>query len=213
MSGARIAVLASGRGSNFEALCTSDLGGASVVMLATDNPSAEALVKAERLGIEKAVFEPVTGRGASGAGAESSIAALLEDRGIDLVCLAGYMRILRGPLLERFEGRILNIHPSLLPSFPGLDAQARALEYGVRISGCTVHYVDAGTDTGPIVLQAAVPVLGTDTVESLSRRILREEHRIFPLAARLHCAGSIRLDGRTVHFSGSEGIPDPRASL
>ncbi len=213
MSGARIAVLASGRGSNFEALCTSDLGGAEVVLLATDNPGAEAVVKAERLGIEKAVFDPGTGHGVSRAGVESSIAALLEDRGIDLVCLAGFMRILRGPLLDRFGGRILNIHPSLLPSFPGLDAQARALEYGVKISGCTVHYVDAGTDTGPIVLQAAVPVLGTDTVESLSRRILREEHRIYPLSARLHCEGSILLDGRTVHLPGTEGIPGPFASL
>ena len=213
MSGRRIAVLASGRGSNFEALCTADLGDAAVVLLATDNPKAEALIKAKRLGIEKAVFDPGAARGASPAGMEASIAALLEDRGIDLVCLAGFMRILKGPLLDRFEGRILNIHPSLLPSFPGLDAQARALEYGVRISGCTVHYVDAGTDTGPVVLQAAVPVLGTDTVESLSRRILREEHRIYPLAVRLHCEGSIRLDGRTVHFPGTDGIPGPLASL
>jgi phosphoribosylglycinamide formyltransferase-1 len=198
----RIAVMASGRGSNFEALCTSDLGSAAVVLLVTDNPSAPVILKARRLGIETLVIDPGPRRTTLSPASGASVSDILERESIDLVCLAGFMRILKGPILERFGGRILNVHPSLLPAFPGLDAQAKALEYGVRVSGCTVHYVDSGTDTGPIVLQATVPVLGNDTVESLSERILLEEHRILPLAARLHCEGRISVKGRLVHVPG-----------
>lgn len=203
-SAGRIAVLASGRGSNFEALCTSDLGGASVVLLASDNPSAGALVKARRLGIESILFDPGPGRSRVSQEAEKSLTGMLAARSIDLVCLAGFMRILGGDLLEAFAGRILNIHPSLLPAFPGLHAQAQAIAHGVKVSGCTVHYVDSGTDTGPIVLQAAVPVLPGDTADSLSGRILQEEHRILPEAVRLHLEGRIRIDGRIV----KSRIPD-----
>jgi len=206
-SAGRIAVLASGRGSNFEALCTSDLGGASVVLLASDNPSSGALVKARRLGVESVVFDPGPGRSRVSARAEQSLAELLVSRSIDLVCLAGFMRILGGGLLDAFSGRILNIHPSLLPAFPGLHAQAQALAHGVKVSGCTVHYVDSGTDTGPIVLQSSVPVLESDTADSLAERILREEHRILPEAVRLHLGGRIRMDGRIVRSR----IPDGRS--
>ncbi len=206
-SAGRIAVLASGRGSNFEALCTSDLGGASVVLLASDNPSSGALLKARRMGVESIRFDPGPGRSRVAPEAEKSLADLLVSRSIDLVCLAGFMRILGGALLESFTGRILNIHPSLLPAFPGLHAQAQAVAHGVKVSGCTVHYVDTGTDTGPIVLQAAVPVLGSDTADSLAERILQEEHRILPEAVRLHFGGRIRIDGRIV----KSRIPDSPA--
>jgi phosphoribosylglycinamide formyltransferase-1 len=195
----RIAVLASGRGSHFEALCTSDLGCASIELLVCDRHEAPVLEKARRLGIESVELDPGPRKAVLSPSVEMELADLMDEKEIDLVCLAGFMRLLRGPILERRACGILNIHPSLLPSFPGLRPQARALEYGVRISGCTVHYVDAGTDTGPIVLQAPVPVLQNDSVESLSERILEEEHRIYPVAARLHCEGRIRTDGRTVN--------------
>ena len=114
---------------------------------------------------------------------------LLMDRGIELVCLAGLMRIIKGSMLEEYQGRIMNIHPSLLPSFPGLNAQKQALDYGVRITGCTVHYVNAGVDTGPIILQKAVHVKDDDTVETLSERILQQEHIAYSEAVRLYCSG------------------------
>ncbi len=198
----RIAVLASGRGSNFEALCRADLGSASVVLLLSDREDAPVLRRAEELGVERAFLDPGAGRSTLTRERESAWADLLEAGRIDLVCLAGFMRILRGPVLERFAGRILNVHPSLLPAFAGLHAQQRAFEYGVRVSGCTVHYVDAGMDTGPIVLQSAVEVLGSDTAETLSGRILEEEHRIYPLAVRMHCEGRLSVSGRVVRISG-----------
>lgn len=185
----RVAVLASGRGSNFEALARADLGDAAVVLLVSDRDDARALAVAAGMGIETAL---------PGRPFERRCADLLEERGIDLVCLAGFMRILRGDLLRRFSGRLLNIHPSLLPAFPGLDAQARALAHGVKVAGCTVHFVDEGADTGPIIMQAAVPVFDSDTVETLSGRILAEEHRIYPIAARLALSGRLRLEGRRV---------------
>jgi phosphoribosylglycinamide formyltransferase-1 len=119
-------------------------------------------------------------------------------RDIDLICLAGWMRILTPPFVQRFRNRIMNIHPSLLPSFPGLEAQKQALEYGVRYSGCTVHFVNEEVDAGPIILQAVVPVFQNDTVETLSERILKEEHRIYPTAIRLFVEGKLRIEGRRV---------------
>src|SRR5690606_15898362 len=120
---------------------------------------------------------------------DAAVAERLQSYGVDLVCLAGYMRLVRKPMLTAFPNRILNIHPSLLPAFPGLEAQRQALEYGVKVAGCTVHFVTAGVDEGPIVLQAAVPVLEGDTVEDLRQRILKEEHRIYPEAIRLFAEG------------------------
>ena len=124
--------------------------------------------------------------------------APLDERGVGLVCLAGYMRVLGAMFVRHFEGRLLNIHPSLLPAFPGLHAQRQALEHGVKVAGATVHFVDEGTDTGPIVLQAAVPVLPGDTEETLSRRILAEEHRIYPEAVRLFAEGRLEIEGQRV---------------
>jgi phosphoribosylglycinamide formyltransferase-1 len=126
--------------------------------------------------------------------------AFLQPRDIDLVCLAGYMRIVKAPMLEAYPSRIINIHPALLPSFPGLDGQKQALDYGVRYSGCTVHFVDAGVDTGPIVLQAVVPVEQDDTVETLSARILKEEHKLYPKAITLIAQGKVTIQGRKVRI-------------
>jgi len=212
----RVGVLASGRGSNFEALqeaassapdTTSATTPSSVlkpeatirvVCLGTDNPAAPALELAARSGIASYVVHETASRGRLQRAHELELAEFMSAHDVDLVCLAGFMRIVRGPLLERFADAILNIHPSLLPSFPGLRAPQQALEHGVRISGCTVHFVDSGIDTGPILLQAAVPVVDTDTVESLTARIQEEEHRIYPQAVRLWASGDVRIDNRRV---------------
>jgi phosphoribosylglycinamide formyltransferase-1 len=198
MSTVAVAVLASGRGSNFEALVRGDTGNGRITLLLADNPDAPALARAREMGVEGRFISPGDRRTRFGLREEGDWAGFLLERGIGLVCLAGLMRILKGPLLEAFDGRIMNIHPSLLPAFPGLEPQRRALEHGVKVSGCTVHYVDRGTDTGPIILQAPVPVLPGDTVETLSGRILAEEHRIYPEAVRLHCRGRLRRRGRVV---------------
>ena len=126
------------------------------------------------------------------------IAELFEERGIGLVCLAGFMRIVKGELLDRYDGRMLNIHPSLLPSFRGLDGQRQAWDYGVKIAGCTVHFVDKGVDTGPIIIQKAIEVRSDDTVETLSARILEEEHMAYPEAVRMFAEGRLEIDGRRV---------------
>jgi phosphoribosylglycinamide formyltransferase-1 len=196
-----IGVLASGRGSNFEAIARAVASGAihgALAVLISDRAEAPALSLARGHGIESLAIEPreYPGRDAH----DKAILGALEERGVGLVCLAGYLRLLSPGFVRHFAGRLLNVHPSLLPAFPGLHAQRQALEYGVRVAGATVHFVDEGTDTGPIVLQAAVPVRGDDTEASLSIRILAEEHRIYPEAVRLYAEGRIRLDGRRVHI-------------
>jgi len=198
MSGTAVAVLAGGRGSNFEALVRGDTGDGRVTLLLSDNPEGPVLARAREIGVEGRYIDPGPYRTRFGLREEGDWAGFLMDRGIGLVCLAGLMRIIKGPLLDAFEGRIMNIHPSLLPAFPGLEPQRKALEHGVKVSGCTVHYVDRGTDTGPIILQAPVPVLPGDTPETLSERILAEEHRIYPEAVKLHCAGRLSRRGRRV---------------
>ncbi|MCK5116638.1 MAG: phosphoribosylglycinamide formyltransferase [Candidatus Aegiribacteria sp.] len=185
----RIAVLASGRGSNFEALCRGDTGNGRISLLITDNENADVMRKASELGVEAHYISPGRYRTKFGEAQEAEWTRLMMDRGIELVCLAGLMRIIKGSMLEEFKGRIINIHPSLLPSFPGLHAQKKALDYGVRISGCSVHYVDAGVDTGPIILQKAVHVKDDDTVEMLSGRILQQEHIAYSEAVRFICSG------------------------
>jgi phosphoribosylglycinamide formyltransferase-1 len=184
MAPRRLAILLSGRGSNFEAIAAAvDRGGiphAEIVAVVSDVPSAAGLERARRRGlpafaVDRAAFP-------SRRSHEDAILAVLEERAPELVCLAGYMRLLSPEFVARWRGRILNIHPALLPKFPGLDAQRRALEAGEKESGCTVHFVDEGTDTGPIVLQRSVPVLPGDTEESLSARILEQEHRAYPEA-------------------------------
>jgi phosphoribosylglycinamide formyltransferase-1 len=197
----RVGVLASGRGSNFGAIVTAVEAGrlpVTVAVLISDRPAAAALELARAHGIEAVVVDPA--QFPSREAHEKAVIAALEERRVGLVCLAGYLRILSGGFVKQFEGRLLNIHPALLPAFPGLHAQRQALEYGVKISGATVHFVDEGTDTGPIVLQAAVPVLPGDTEQSLSDRILAEEHRIYPEAIRLFAEGRLSIEGRRVHI-------------
>ncbi|MGB9609687.1 MAG: phosphoribosylglycinamide formyltransferase [Bryobacteraceae bacterium] len=194
----RIAVLASGRGSNFEAIARNVRDGkleAEIAALVVNNPEARALEIARQYGVH-AITLPSKGIDSD------TYAAMVRDAlaplRVDLICLAGFMRRVGAPLLEAYPMRILNIHPSLLPAFPGLNVQQQAIDYGVKISGCTVHFVDAGLDTGPIVAQAAVPVLDDDTAETLAARILVEEHRIYTEAIALVLSGNWRLQGRRV---------------
>jgi phosphoribosylglycinamide formyltransferase 1 len=192
----RIAVLVSGRGSNLQALIDAEgrgeLGG-TVVLAVTNVPGAPALDRARLAGIETALLDH---RGRPREQYDQELAELLRGHRIDLVCLAGFMRILSPVFIRAFSGRILNIHPSLLPAFPGKNAQRQALEHGVRLSGATVHLVDEGLDSGPILLQEAVTVRDDDTADTLASRILETEHRIYPRAVRLLCEGHLRLDGR-----------------
>jgi len=203
----KVAVLASGRGSNFKALaeaCGEEGYPAEIVLLIVDNPEAGALRTARSLGIETAIVDCGPKRGSMTTESSERMAALCRERDVGLVCLAGFMRIVKGPLLDEYEMRMINIHPALLPSFKGLHGQVQALEYGVRYSGCTVHFVEKGVDTGPIILQSVVPVRQDDSEESLSERILREEHRIYPEAVRLVAEGRIRIEGRRVFLEGYE---------
>jgi phosphoribosylglycinamide formyltransferase 1 len=199
-----VAVLASGRGSNFRALaerCQDTTFPAEVACLITDDRSADAVAIADAFGVPWFAVDAGEKRGRLKAGAETEIVAQCESARADLVVLAGFMRILEdaaGGLLDRFRGRVMNIHPSLLPSFKGLYAQRQALEYGVKVAGCTVHFVDASVDGGPIVLQSAVPVHDDDAVESLRARILAEEHRILVRAVELYARGRLRTEGRRV---------------
>jgi phosphoribosylglycinamide formyltransferase-1 len=197
----RVGVLASGRGSNFEALWDASAAGelgARIVCLASDNPGSQALQRARGFGLPTSCVDSGKRRGRLPPEAEAEIVTFLGSHGVGLVCLAGFMRIIGKPLLEAFPGAILNIHPSLLPSFPGLEAQRQALEHGAKVSGCTVHLVDAGVDSGPIVLQAVVPVRDDDTAATLAARILEREHEIYPRAVRLWAAGRLRVEGRRV---------------
>jgi phosphoribosylglycinamide formyltransferase-1 len=198
----RVGVLASGRGSNFEALLRHERDGffsrARMVCLVVDHPTAGALGVAARHGVPAHIVER---RGfPTRDDFEEAIAALLEEHAVQWVALAGYMRIVGPRLLARYPRRILNIHPALLPAFPGLHAQRQALEYGVRISGCTVHFVDAGMDTGPIIVQRAVPVLPGDTEDTLSARILEQEHIAYSEALKAVTERPWRIDGRIVRF-------------
>ena len=196
----KVAVLASGRGSNFEALVRGDSAPGRVDLVVSDRQGAPVLERAGRLGVEAVSLYPGNYRTRMGIDEEREWADTLRERGVELVCLAGFMRMLKGPMLEAFPGAVMNIHPSLLPSFPGLEAQRQAVEYGVRWSGCTVHYVDLGMDSGPVILQETVEVLQDDTPDELAARILRSEHRLYPRAVSLHCAGRLRVDGRRVRI-------------
>ena len=204
MNTLKIGVLASGRGSNFQAIIDSIESGyiqARINLLVTDNPEAFSLERAKKHGIESLVMLPK--KYASRDDYFRAIESELKARGVGLVVLAGFMRIVGRPLLEGYPNRVLNIHPALLPSFPGLHGQKQANDYGVRISGCTVHFVDEGMDTGPIIIQAAVPARDDDTEETLSERILKLEHRIFPEAIKLFSEGRIEMRGRKVVIRGA----------
>jgi phosphoribosylglycinamide formyltransferase-1 len=199
----KIGVLASGRGSNFQSIIDAkDSGrlGIEIAVLITDNASAFAIERAKKHGISYLIMNPK--EYGSRDDFFQEVAEALKKRGVGLVVLAGFMRIVGKPLIDAFPNMIMNIHPALLPSFPGLDGQLQALEYSVKISGCTVHFIDEGMDTGPIIIQAAVPVLQDDTEETLSERILTLEHQIYPEAIRLFSEGRITVEGRRVTLKG-----------
>lgn len=194
----KLGVLISGRGSNFEAIAANIAAGkldAEIAVVISNRPQARGLEIARERGI-RAVCIP-----SKGLDREVYDRLLIEEllcREVDLVCLAGFMRLLSAAFVREFPLRVLNIHPSLLPAFPGLEAQHQALEHGVKVSGCTVHFVDENLDHGPIILQAAVPVLDDDTEDALSARILKEEHRIYSEAIGIVLSGKFRLEGRKV---------------
>jgi phosphoribosylglycinamide formyltransferase 1 len=195
----RIGVLVSGRGSNLQALldaCAAGLVDGRVVAVVSDKADAYGLERARQAGVTAIFLDPAAYESRNAYNA--ALAETLKEQAVDLVVLAGFMRLVKRPVLEAFRDRIINVHPALLPSFKGLEAQRQALEYGVKVAGCTVHFVTEGMDEGPIILQAAVPVLDGDTVESLSERILAEEHRLLPEAVRLFALGKLRVEGRRV---------------
>jgi phosphoribosylglycinamide formyltransferase 1 len=195
----RIGVLLSGRGSNFEALAESCATGripdAAIALVVSNREGAPGVERARGRGIPARV---IPSKGLEREAYDRQVAAALDEARVELVCLAGYMRLLSPFFVAHFPGRILNIHPSLLPAFPGLEAQRQALEHGVKWTGCTVHFVDENLDAGPIILQTAVGVRDDDTVESLSARILAEEHRIYTEAVRIVLEGRYRIEGRRV---------------
>jgi phosphoribosylglycinamide formyltransferase-1 len=199
----RIGVLLSGRGSNFEALADSvaagRIPGAEVSVVISNREGAPGIERAKDRGIATQV---IPSKGLERETYDRQVVAVLRERKVDLICLAGYMRLLSPYFVAAFPRRILNIHPSLLPSFPGLESQRQALEYGVKFAGCTVHFVDENLDAGPIVLQAAVAVEDSDTEATLSAKILKEEHRIYSEAVRIVLEERFKIEGRRVLLAG-----------
>ena len=199
MTKQRIGVLLSGRGSNFEALAESVAAGripnAEIALVVSNREGAAGIERAKSRGIETRV---IPSKGLQREEHDRQVVAALQEKGVELVCLAGYMRLLSPLFVRSFPGKILNVHPSLLPAFPGLEAQRQALEHGAKVTGCTVHFVDENLDAGPIVLQATVAIRDDDTVETLSERILREEHRIYSEAVKIVLSGNFRIEGRRV---------------
>jgi len=204
----RLGVLISGRGSNLQSIIDAIGAGAldaTIAVVISNRADAAGLRRANEAAIDAVVLDPR--KFADRAAYDRAIVEELRSRSVDLVCLAGFMRLVGAPLLDAFPNRILNIHPSLLPAFPGLDAQRQALDHGVRISGATVHLVTAELDGGPIVLQAAVPVLHDDTIDSLSARILVEEHKIYAEAIRMVLDSSWKIEGRRFVQTNSSSKP------
>ncbi|MGB0034781.1 MAG: phosphoribosylglycinamide formyltransferase [Candidatus Acidiferrales bacterium] len=195
----RIGVLLSGRGSNFEALAESIATGripnAEIAIVLSNREGAPGIEKARARGLEARV---IPSKGLEREAYDKLVVAALQEKEVDLVCLAGYMRLLSPHFVSAFRNRILNIHPSLLPAFPGLEAQRQAFEHGVKFSGCTVHFVDENLDAGPIIMQGVVPIEDRDTPETVSERILREEHRIYSESVRIVLEGRYRVEGRRV---------------
>ncbi|MBI3940419.1 MAG: phosphoribosylglycinamide formyltransferase [Acidobacteria bacterium] len=195
-----LGILLSGRGSNFASIAENVLTGklpCEIGCVISNVAAAPGLERARQWGLNAYFLDS---KGKERAAFDAEVTQKLRSHAVDYVCLAGYMRLLSPEFVSAFPNRILNIHPSLLPAFPGLHSQRQALEYGVRYSGCTVHFVDAGLDTGPIILQVVVPVLPDDDEESLSARILREEHRIYSEAIRLIAEGRVEVEGRCVRI-------------
>jgi phosphoribosylglycinamide formyltransferase-1 len=203
----RVGVLVSGRGSNLQAIIDASEAGridAVVAIVISDVADAFALERARTHGIEASFMDPRLFD--SREAFDAAVIDLLRKREVDLVCLAGFMRLLSLHFVREFHHRIMNIHPALLPAFPGLHVQRKALKHGVKFSGCTVHFVDEGTDTGPVIIQAVVPVLDDDTEESLSARILTYEHQIYPKAIQLFAEGRLQVRGRRVFCHGSDAF-------
>lgn len=208
----RLGVLASGSGSNLQSIldaCAAGRLSAEVAVVVSNVPGAKALDRAKAAGVP-AILLPHGGFPSRDA-YDAAVIEALRGHGVEVVCLAGFMRLITPTLLGEFQNKILNIHPALLPSFPGLHAVRQALDAGVRVSGCTVHLVDQGTDTGPILVQAAVPVLDGDTEETLAARILEQEHRCYPRAIQLLAEGRVSVEGRKVRIRAS--APDATRTL
>jgi phosphoribosylglycinamide formyltransferase-1 len=207
MERVRLGVLVSGSGSNLQSIIDhveKGLLDAEIRIVISNNPSAFALERAARHGIptETVIHTDYADREAF----DRKLVGILRSRSVDLVILAGFMRVLSPFFLREFRMRVMNIHPALLPSFPGLHGQKKAWDYGVKFSGCTVHFADEGVDTGPIIIQAVVPVLDDDTEDTLAARILKEEHRIYPQAIQYFAQGRLTVSGRKVRISGVSGV-------
>jgi phosphoribosylglycinamide formyltransferase-1 len=205
MTAIRVGILVSGSGTNLQSILDAErdgrLGGATVVVVLSNRPGALAIERARVAGVPVEVVghKPFGGDRVS---FERALVERLESARVDLVVLAGFMRLLGKTFLEAFPGRVINVHPALLPAFPGVDGQAQALRYGVKIAGCTVHFVDEGTDSGPVIAQSAVPVLDDDDEKRLASRILAEEHRLLPRVIRWIAEGRVLRDGRRVRIGG-----------
>lgn len=204
----RVGVLASGRGSNLQAIIDAIEAGkldAQIVLVLSNKKDAEALERARRHGLADVFLDPkpFAGQPDPRVAYDRAVLDVLRKHDVELLLLAGYMKIVTSELVKAYENRMMNIHPSLLPSFSGLDVQKKALDHGVKLSGCTVHFVTEGVDEGPIIIQAAVPILEGDTPEKLAARILVEEHKIYPRAVQLYAEGRLTVDGRVVRVSGS----------
>lgn len=202
MSNRKIGVLVSGRGSNFQAVLEkikAEKLPAEIVVVISDKADAYALTRAKEAGIDNVAV--VRKSFATKEEFEAKIAEVLKAHGVELIVLAGFMRILSGNFVHNWKHSIINIHPALLPSFKGIDAQGQALDYGVKVAGCTVHFVDEGMDTGPIIMQKAVPVLDDDTHDTLAARILVQEHLALPEVVKLWVLGKLRVEGRKVFIA------------
>src|SRR3990172_3983492 len=198
----RLGILLSGRGSNFMAIADNVDAGkipAEIAVVISNRPDAPGLEEARRRGLDARL---IPSKGLEREQYDRKVVEVLKEKQVDLVCLAGFMRLLSPYFVSEFPNRILNIHPALLPAFPGLEAQRQALEHGVKITGCTVHFVDENLDAGPVILQAVVPILDDDTVDTLSARILQEEHRIYSEAVSIVLSGNWKIAGRPVLHTG-----------
>ena len=212
----RVAVLASGRGSNLQAVIDAIEAGtvqAKIVAVISNKKDAPALERAHRQGLSSFFVDPkpYAGTPDSREAYDRALLDMLQRHDVELVLLAGYMKIVTRVLVETFVNRMMNIHPSLLPSFPGLDVQKKAIERGCKLAGCTVHFVTEGVDEGPIILQAAVPILDDDTSDTLAARILKQEHKIYPRAVQLFAEGRLRVEGRRVFIV--DGKPEGEAVI
>ncbi|HEX6726559.1 MAG TPA: phosphoribosylglycinamide formyltransferase [Nitrospira sp.] len=212
----RVAVLASGRGSNLQAVIDAIEAGrvqAQIVVVISNKKNAVALERARKHGLKDLFVDPkpFAGRPDSREAYDQSLLEILQQHEVELVLLAGYMKIITAVLVNAYANRMMNIHPSLLPSFPGLDVQKKAIDWGCRLAGCTVHFVTEGVDEGPIIIQAAVPILDGDTPDTLAARILVQEHKIYPRAVQLFAEGRLRVEGRRVFIDDAK--PDGEAII